>query len=444
MSETLTTKAEQTFAEHFEAAKPKLPGDAWVQKLRGEAWETYASSGLPHRRVEEWKYTDLRALLKEAYPPALPARRELTDETVDAALGELAAIDSHRVVIVDGALDRGLSAMNAPGRHGEVLALEDALSDPPEWLGSVLGQVNPPEKADSVVALNAAFMSSGAVIRIGRDARLDKPLHIVHLITSEDAASVATRNVVVVEDGAQVTLIESYVSGSAAPAQRNAVTELMAGDGARVEHVKYQNESIESAHLTTWMVRLGAETRYRAFQFSLGAGVARNQIFLAFAGEGASSHINGAVLGLGKQHNDTTMVVDHAVPGCESREFNKFVLDDEARGVVQCKVNVHRDAQKSDGHQMAHGLLLSERAEFDSKPELEIFADDVVCGHGSTSGHIDEDLLFYLRSRGIPEPRARALLILAFVGEALDEMENETVRDALSRTAMGWLNVELE
>jgi Fe-S cluster assembly protein SufD len=220
------------------------------------------------------------------------------------------------------------------------------------------------------------------------------------------------------------------------------VSELVAGDGSQVHHIKFQNESEDSAHLTSWMTRLGADVVYNAFQFSIGAALARNQIFVAFAGEGSTSHVSGAVMARGKQHNDTTMVIDHAVPGCESREFNKLVLDDTARGIVQCKVNVHRDAQQTDGHQMARALMLSEHTEFDSKPELEIFADDVVCGHGSTSGQVDDELMFYLQSRGIPEPQARALLIAAFVGEAIDKVENETIREAFANMAQAWLASE--
>jgi Fe-S cluster assembly protein SufD len=209
-----------------------------------------------------------------------------------------------------------------------------------------------------------------------------------------------------------------------------------------VHHIKFQNENIETAHLSSWMMRLVADVTYNSFQFSIGAGLARNQIFVSFAGEGSFSHVSGAVMARGRQHNDTTMVIDHAVPACESREFNKLVLDGSARGIVQCKVNVHRDAQKTDGHQMARALMLSEMAEFDSKPELEIFADDVVCGHGSTSGQVDDELMFYLRSRGIPEPQARALLIAAFVGEAIEKIENEPIREAFVTMAEAWLSSE--
>ncbi len=443
-TEVLKTKAEQELAQQFETGMPNLPGSdvGWTKAMREAAWQTYAAAGLPHRRVEEWKYTDLRALLKDAYPPAPALGEALTAENIDAALGEhVAALDCHRIVIVNGHFREELSDLDGIGGQVEVRSLSEALSDPSDWLQNTLGQVAP-QDGDVIASLNAALMTGGVIVRVAAEAKLEKPLHLIHVAAVKDAAGLATRNIVDVGADAAVTLLESYTGHGAIPVQRNAVTELVAGDKADVHHIKLQNDNAHTAHLSTWMTRLGTRASYRAFQFSTGADVARNQIFVQFAGEGGLSHVSGAVLSRGKQHDDTTMVIDHAVPECESREFFKLVLDDDARGIVQCKVNVQRDAQKSDGHQIAHGLMLSETAEFDSKPELEIFADDVVCGHGSTSGQVDEDLLFYLRARGIPEPQARALLIEAFIGEALEKIERDDVREAFSALTSSWLKGE--
>jgi Fe-S cluster assembly protein SufD len=239
-------------------------------------------------------------------------------------------------------------------------------------------------------------------------------------------------------------LVESFGSLGLRGLQRNAATEVRIGDKAAIKHVKLQREGEDALHLSTWLVELGADARYDAFQFSTGASVARNQIYARFAGEGSVLDISGAFLMRGRQHCDTMLLVEHRVPRCTSREFFKGVLDGEARGIFQGKIIVSPGAQKTDGKQMAGALLLSEAAEFDSKPELEIFADDVICGHGSTSGQIDEDLLFYLESRGIPEAEARALLIQAFVGEALERVEDEALRDALVRASAAWLGVEFD
>lgn len=440
-AETLKTRAEQGFADQFAAGRGALPGagNAWVEGLRDEAWEVYASTGLPHRRVEEWKYTDLRAALSEAYPPAPALAEAVNAADIANALGaDLAALDCTRLVVVDGQYRAELSDVSGLEGKGEVQSLSEGLCGPDHWLKGLLGQVNPPRE-NSVVALNTALMTGGTALRIEDNAEPGKPIHIVHVFAAREAASLSTRNVVCVGAGAKVTLLESYVALGNTPGQRNAVTELKAGDGSQVRHLKFQNENLETVHLTSWMTQLGADVSYDAFQFSLGAGIARNQIFVSFAGEGSRSHVSGAVLARGRQHNDTTMVVDHAVPACESREFNKLVLDGSARGIVQCKVNVHRDAQKTDGHQMARALFLSPLAEFDSKPELEIFADDVVCGHGSTSGQVDEEHLFYLRTRGIPESQATALLIAAFIGEVIEKVENESIREAFLNFTESWL-----
>jgi FeS assembly protein SufD len=273
---------------------------------------------------------------------------------------------------------------------------------------------------------------------------LDQPIHLIQLDGDGEPASTVTRNVVVAESGSSATLVESFGSLGLTGLQRNAVTELRLGGKAALKHIKLQRDGDDALHLSTWLVELGTDARYDAFQFSTGASVARNQVYLRFVGEGAAADLSGAFLLRGHQHGDTTLLVEHRVPHCTSRELFKGVLDGESRGVFQGKIIVSPGAQKTDGKQMSGALLLSEGAEFDSKPELEIFADDVVCGHGATSGQIDDELLFYLEARGIPEAEARALLIQAFVGEALEKIEDDGLRDALARAAAEWLGVEFD
>jgi Fe-S cluster assembly protein SufD len=369
----------------------------------------------------------------------------LSDAELSEALGaDLAKLASYRLVILEGELRADLSDIAALKAAGvEVASLTEALAKPPRWLKSALGKVNPQDR-DPIVALNLALMSGGAALRLGKGVTLEKPVHVIHLDGGLEPSSVFTRSVVVLEDGASLDLEESYASLGGRELQRNAVTEMVVGDKASVNHFKLQRESEDAFHLVTWLVKLGEDARYQAFQFSAGAALSRSQIYACFAGEGSSLDISGALLMRDHQHCDTTLVVEHRVPRCTSRELFKAVLDNEARGVFQGKIIVSPGAQKTDGKQMAQALLLSETAEFDSKPELEIFADDVVCGHGSTSGQIDEELLFYLEARGIPETEARALLIQAFVGEAVDRIEHEGLRDALGRATANWLGVAFD
>ncbi len=324
----------------------------------------------------------------------------------------------------------------------EVLSLAEALENPPAWLKEHLGKINP-QNDDAVIALNLALMSGGVALKLGKGATLAKPVHLIHVADNREPASSFTRNVIVVEAGASLDLLESYASLASSPSLDSTVTEALVADNAVLNHVKLQVEHPDTTHLSAWLIGLKRDARYNGFQFSTGAALARNQINAGFDGEGSAVNISGAFLMRNKQHCDTTLLVEHRVPRCSSRELFKVVLDDEARGIFQGKIIVSPNAQKTDGKQMAAALLLSESAEFDSKPELEIFADDVVCGHGSTSGQIDEDLLFYLESRGIPADEARALLIQAFVGEAVELIESEGLRNVFNRAAADWLGVKL-
>jgi len=434
----MKTKAEQAFSEAFDAAAGKLPGSAAVKARRAEAIGKFSTLGLPHRRIEEWKYTDLRANLKEALPPAIHDKTPLTIAELIVALGPLAHVDAYRVAFVNGQHRAELDDVSeAPGL--DVALLGKVLDSAPEKTANRL--IAAAEGEGAVAALNAAFMTDGAIVRVAEGAALAKPLLIVFVRAGAEARSVAVRNVINIGDGATATIIEAHVvlPGATPDVQVNTLNEVLVGKGAGLDHAKVAVDGGKCVHLSNWGVTLGANATYRGFQFSVGLGLARNEINVVYAGEGGKLDLSGAYLARGGEHIDTTLVVDHAVPRCESRELFKGVLDGHARGVFQGKVIVRPDAQKSDGKQMSQALMLSEDAEFDSKPELEIFADDVVCGHGTTSAQLDPDLLFYCRSRGIPEDEARALMIESFIGEALDKVEHAEIRTALQSYATSWL-----
>jgi Fe-S cluster assembly protein SufD len=433
------TKAEQALAEAYAEVADQLPGGDGTRDVRERAIGRFESLGLPHRRIEAWKYTDLRNTLKQALPPKVGDSTQVTEADVAAALGPMADIAADRAVFVNGTYRPELS---------QLASLKDILGSP---LSAALNDKSDKDAADllrlngrdddAVLALNTAYVTDGAVVAIAKKAKLAKPLLLVFVRAGDEQHLVATRNVVSVGDGAEATIIEAYVSvpGAAVNGQHNTATEIAVGDGAMVTHIKCTVDAGGAMHLANWLVDVGAGADHRGFQFTSGVALARNELAITFKGEDAKIDVSGVFLARETQHIDTTMVVDHAVPACESRELFKVVLEDEARGIFQGKVIVRPDAQKTDGKQMAQVLMLSPNAEFDSKPELEIYADDVVCGHGSTSADLDEDLLFYCRSRGIPEADARALLIESFVGEALAKLEREDVRDALTRMARGWL-----
>jgi Fe-S cluster assembly protein SufD len=429
------TKAEQALSRSFEAVAGALPGGAAVGRARAAAIGTFAALGLPHRRMEAWKYTDLRSLIREALPPATDAAVALPAAgALDAALEGLATLPAHRLVFIDGIFARSLSAPLAGLAPGvTVTPLAAALAGDG---AAAMARSAPEREAEAVVALNSAFVSDGAVIDIRPACHLELPLILVFASASREGRLVTTRNRIRAGNGARAVVIEAHVAlPGAAPAQGNALSDVELSPGALVDHLKLTLAGGAASHLATWLVGLGEGAHYRAFQMTAATGLSRNTLLATFAGERARFEFTGCFLATAAEHIDTTLVVDHACPAGESRELVKGVLADAAHGVFQGKVIVRPDAQKSDGKQMAQALMLSEQAEFDCKPELEIFADDVACGHGATSSEIDADLLFYLRSRGIPRAEARALLIESFIGEAIDKLESEPLRAAMWMSA---------
>jgi Fe-S cluster assembly protein SufD len=433
----IKTAAETALATSFAAVKRVLPGPATVGVLREDAFRRFETEGLPHRRVEEWKYTDLRALMREAKPLA-GVPDAAAKARAKAALATLAAVDARRIVFVDGALVPELSDLDGLEAGLTIHSMAQALAAGDGDLLAHLGRLVPTD--DVAVALNTAFMGDGALIHVAPGAALAQPIHLVFVNAGSEAASVFARSLVVIEDGARAMLLESHVGCSdASDHQVNAVLELKVGDAAHVDHIKITGEGAGALHVSSLMAAIGAHARFNEFLFTIGGGVVRNQAFVRFGGEGTVAGIRGATLLQGHQHADTTLIAEHAAAECTSREVFKSVLDEHGRSVFQGKIIVRPHAQKTDAKMATHALLLSETAEADNKPELEIFADDVQCGHGATSGALDQELLFYLKARGIPAKEAEALLIQAFVGEAVEGIEHAGLRDALIDRVVAWL-----
>lgn len=423
------TRAEAALAQQFLDLEKRFPGGSRLAKARAEAMARVSKAGLPGRRVEEWKYTDLKALLKDAYPRA---ERGAATAVVKSAADILPGLDAHRIVFVDGmvtgALPTGIAGL-------ECLSFEAALAkDAPAWAQQVMLGIDKP--VGVVAALNVAFMAGGVAIRIADGAVMDKPLHLVFLASDGEPRATASRVGITVGTGASALIVESHECGTR---QNNIVTHVAVGEQADVTHIKAADVASGSLHLANWHVRLGAASTYRPFQFTIASGIVRHELDVTFDGQDAKLDFGSSFLASAGGHVDTTMVIDHKVPHGVSRELVKGVLSERARGVFQGKVIVRPDAQKSDGKQMARALLLSPDAEFDSKPELEIFADDVVCGHGTTTMELDDELMFYCRSRGIPPAEARLLLVEAFIGEVLDKVEHEVVAEALRSKARQWV-----
>jgi len=427
---TIRTAAEQALAQTFASTRAKLPGKGAVAALREDAFARFDAQGLPHRRVEEWKYTDLRALMRDSYPLAAPPDAAAKMRAKDAGK-LLTGVDCRRLVFVDGAFAPDLSDL-APEEGLSIGSMADALAKGDPLVAEHVGKTI--ETEDAAVALNTALMGDGAVIRVAAGSALKRPIHLVFAAGSDKPSSSFIRSLVVVEEGAKAALIESHEGGVS---QVNAALELVVGDGAQVDYVKITQT--RALHVATLLAAIGARSSFNSFTFNSDAQLVRNQMFVRFAGEGTKAAIRGVNLLRGKEHVDTTLLIDHAKGHCESREQFRSVLDGESRAVFQGKIVVRPHAQKTDAKMMTRALLLSDEAEADNKPELEIFADDVVCGHGATTAAPDETLKFYLMSRGIPAKEAEALLVEAFIDETIEEIAHAGIRDALKFAALKWL-----
>ncbi|WP_224405130.1 Fe-S cluster assembly protein SufD [Afifella sp. IM 167] len=430
------TRAEEALARNFAA----LASDDAVHEMRSQAFDAFMEKGLPHRRVEDWKYTDLRALMSDAPPPASPASPQAAEEAL-ARADVFAGIDRARIVFVNGQFLPALSDLKGLEEDVEFASFGRFLAGG----GALLVATDQADEAEApVLALNGAFVTDGAVLRIREGAKLARPLEIVTVYAGAEPGLQTLRHQVSVGDGAEAVILQSYVGPDDVAYHTNAVTDVRIGKGAKVKWVKAQEEGNKAVHLGLDLPRVDADAVFDPFLFAAGSAVARAEIRLIFDGEGASAGIRGATIARGRQHLDTTLIVDHAVPECTSQEFFKAAIDDEAKGVFQGRINVWRDAQKTEGKMMSQALLLSESAEFDNKPELEIFADDVVCGHGATCGQIDEEMLFFMRSRGVPMEEAERLLVHAFLAEAIEEIADEDVIEALEARTRRWLSLASE
>ena len=430
------TETGRALSDIFAIAQDRLPGAGKVADLRRQAFEAYERLGLPHRRIEDWKYTDLRVLMREVLPSA-PAPDAAALKRAGAALKLHAIAGVRLMVLVDGVFAPDLSQTADLEKGLGIRTLREVLEGGDAALQA---QVFAPENSDAMVALNSAMMTDGLVIEVADGTVLTQPLHIVHIASGASPEAMFTRSLIRVGRHAGATLVESYIGADGAKAYQVHDSLIVAiGDGARLDHVRLIEDSREAFNISSAVVTLGANAHFNTFGMNTGSLVSRYQAIIAVAGEGSRVETNGVNLLNGRQHADTTLFLDHAVPHCSSREIFRAVVDDRGHSVFQGRIIVRPKAQKTDAKMMTRALLLSDEAEADNKPELEIFADDVTCGHGATTGALDDSLLFYLRARGLSEKEAQALLIQAFVGEAIESIVNDDLRELAIAAAQRWL-----
>jgi len=431
------TETGRALGDIFTASQGRLPGMGRVADVRRQAFEAYEHAGLPHRRIEDWKYTDLRVLMREVQPLAL-APNAAAIERARAALKPHAVEGASKLVLVDGVFAPALSDVAGLEAGVNVRSLREILDDNGSDARADLLLT---KQTDAMISLNAALATDGVVLGIADGAMLSRPVQIIHVATAA-SASAFTRSHVKVGHNVRATLVESFIAAEGARShQANDAVIVWIGDGTELSHVRLMADAVDAINITSQVFTVGAKAKLNLFNMTSGAAVSRFQGFITLAGEGTELSINGVNLLRGKQHGDMTLVVDHAVPNCTSREVFRAVADDRAHSVFQGRIKVWPKAQKTDAKMMTRALLLSDEAEADNKPELEIFADDVACGHGATTGALDDSLMFYLRARGLSEKEAQALLIQAFVGEAIEQIANDGLRDLVTANAQRWLEM---
>lgn len=420
------------FVESFERSRNTLPG-AWLSDARGRAMDAFAKEGFPTPRQESWKYTNLNRLSRAGYGPLADV------PPVDVSVWSSLFVDGAiRIVIANGRYDEDASDIGALPDGVTLQPLSRAAEAGSEALGPVKTDADAP-----LVALNTAFMRDGLVLKLAKGAVVDRPVQVLHLVDAGDTSlSVHPRTLIVAEEGAEATVIETFAGATTAGYWTNAVTEVLVGRNAKIRHYKRQSEGEGGYHTAVTRVRLDRDAYYGGIALAVGGILSRNEIRVAFEGPGADADIHGGALLRGRQHADNTTEADHRVPHTSSRQVFRNVLDGQSRSVFQGGVIVEKDAQKTDSSQSNRNMLLSAGAQADTKPELRIFADDVKCAHGATVGDLDKAALFYLNSRGIPPMEAKALLIEAFVAEILETVPDGAARDHLAAAIAGWMDAE--
>jgi Fe-S cluster assembly protein SufD len=414
---------------HMEAAatQPK-----WLAPVRKAGIASFADQGFPKLSDEDWRFTNVAPIAKLNFQLAKEvsvngAETKLIDESAFAKLS------GHRLVFVNGFFCAKLSSLKPVAGGVRIENLSAALEKDSALIERHLGKYAH-TASNTFAALNQAFFTDGAFIFVPAGVEVAEPVQLIYISSAKNSGEVILpRNLVIAEANSKLTVVESYISTGNVAYFTNAVTEIFAGDNAKVEHIKLQDEALDAFHIATIAGEFGRTSNVTVHSFALGAKLSRTNIRTKLAGEGLECILNGLYLTRGEQLADHHMIVEHAQPHCASHEYFNGILDDKSKGVFHGRIYVHPIAQKTDAKQTNKNLLLSDDATADTKPQLEIYADDVKCTHGATIGQLNDESIFYLRSRGIGTDTARQMLIHAFAGEIIERIKCEPAREVLDK-----------
>jgi Fe-S cluster assembly protein SufD len=436
MSLTVTTPELQSYLDSFTRFEKSAPGHnvGWLRKLRQEGFARFSELGFPTTHDEDWRFTNVSPISRTSFQmadgSAKVKARDLDTFRIPGAACQL--------VFVNGRYAPELSSLGKLPKGLRVRSLAEAIQQA-RSLEGLLGNYASFER-DAFIALNTAFFADGGHVYVPRGVVVEAPICLLYVSTGNGAPVMThPRNLVVAEDHSQVTVVEDYVSVNSGVMFSNVVTELYAGEDAVVAHYMIEREDTQALNVSTLRIQQERNANVESHSVLLGGALVRNNVHPVLAGEGGECLINGLYIGTGRQHMDNYMLVEHAQPHCNSRQFYNGILDEHAHGVFHGRIIVHKDAQKTDAKQTNRNLLLSDEAQIDTKPQLEIYADDVKCTHGATIGQVEDNALFYLRSRGLDEVAARRLLLYAFASECLDRMRTGPVRTYLEALTTSWL-----
>jgi Fe-S cluster assembly protein SufD len=424
----------QDYCEAFEARAGALPGARlpWLSRLRRDAIGAFAELGFPTTRWEDWRATNVKPIAERTFriAEAAPAARP--------AVPTLAGLeDAHRLVFLDGHLAAEQPGPGPLPKGARVCGLAQALDSEPERLERVLGQLGEP-KTEPFRALNTALFADGLFLDLDPGVELERPVHALFLSSGSEVLA-SPRSVIALGEGSRASVVEHYAALDAGPGLTNAVTDVSLARGAALDHVKLQTESPDAFHVAALTAEQEGESQFGSYSVALGGSISRFDIRARLAAEQSGCRLVGLYLGRDSQLVDHHTWVDHAAPLTTSRELYKGILDQKAKGVFCGHVHVRPDAQNIDSAQSNRNLMLSEDAAVHAQPQLEIYADDVKCSHGNAIGKLDENALFYLRSRGIPLEAARSILTYAFANEIVAELPLPSLRENLERFVRGWL-----
>ena len=423
------TEQLRTYLDSFTALQKRLAGQpAWLKDLHEDAFARFCEVGFPTTHDEDWRFTNVSEIARTEFK--LPQQTKISSREIEQFKASGFAA---QLAFVNGYFASELSSLGGLPTGVKVNGLAEEIRNKSANVEAHFGRyLN--TKRDAFCALNTAFADDGGYVHVRKGTVAKGPIYFLFISTASDRPLMThPRNLIVIENEAQATIVEDYVSLRESTAFCNTATELVVGENAVVSHYMIEREHTKAFNISTLRIQQGRSANVSSHSLLLGGGVVRNNVHPVLAGEGSECLINGLFIGNGRQHLDNYMLVEHASPHCGSRQFYNGILDDHAHGVFHGRIIVHKDAQKTDAKQTNRNLLLSDDARIDTKPQLEIYADDVKCTHGATIGQIEENALFYLRSRGVDEVSARRILLLAFANECLDRMAASAARDHVER-----------